>query len=54
MLEQAGYLRGADGVRAKDGRRLRLLFQAAANATVQKIQMVIKQGAAARAGSRWR
>ncbi|HKW90760.1 MAG TPA: peptide ABC transporter substrate-binding protein [Methylomirabilota bacterium] len=48
-LEQAGFLRGADGVRAKDGRRLRLLFQAAANSTVQKIQMVVKQ-AAARAG----
>jgi peptide/nickel transport system substrate-binding protein len=49
LLEQAGYLRGADGVRVKDGRRLRFLFQAAANATVQKIQMVVKQ-AAARAG----
>jgi peptide/nickel transport system substrate-binding protein len=49
LLEQAGYLRGADGVRAKDGRRLRFLFQAAANATVQKVQMVVKQ-AAARAG----
>jgi peptide/nickel transport system substrate-binding protein len=48
-LEQAGYLRGADGIRAKDGRRLHLLFQGAANATVQKIQTVIKQGAA-RAG----
>jgi peptide/nickel transport system substrate-binding protein len=45
-LEQAGYLRGADGVRAKDGQRLHLLFQAAANATVQKIQSVVKQGAA--------
>jgi peptide/nickel transport system substrate-binding protein len=48
-LEQAGYLRGADGIRAKDGRRLRFLFQAAANAAVQKVQMVVKQ-AAARAG----
>jgi peptide/nickel transport system substrate-binding protein len=44
-LEQAGYLRGPDGVRSKDGRRLRLLFQAAANSTVQKIQTVVKQGA---------
>jgi peptide/nickel transport system substrate-binding protein len=49
LLEQAGYLRAADGVRAKGGRRLRLLFQAAANSTVQKIQAVVKQ-AAARAG----
>ena len=53
MLEQAGYLRGPDGVRAKDGRRLRLLFQAAANSTVQKIQTVIKQGPRG-PGSRWR
>jgi peptide/nickel transport system substrate-binding protein len=48
-LEQAGYLRGPDGVRVKDGRRLRFLFQAAANSTVQKVQSVVKQGAA-RAG----
>ena len=49
LLEQAGFLRGPDGVRTKDGRRLRLLFQGAANSTVQKIQTVIKQSAA-RAG----
>lgn len=49
LLDQAGYARGTDGVRAKGGRRLRLLFQAAANSTVQKIQAVVKQ-AAARAG----
>ena len=49
LLERAGYARGADGIRAKDGRKMRLLFQAAANATVQKIQQVVKQ-ASARAG----
>ena len=49
LLEEAGWTRGPDGVRAKDGRRLKLLFQAAANATVQKIQLVVKQ-AAAKAG----
>jgi len=48
-LDQAGLPRGPDGIRVKDGRRLRLLFQAAANSTVQKIQLVVKQ-AAARAG----
>jgi peptide/nickel transport system substrate-binding protein len=48
-LDQAGFSRGPDGVRARDGRRLRLLFQAAANSTVQKVQLVVKQ-AAARAG----
>jgi peptide/nickel transport system substrate-binding protein len=49
ILDQAGWVRGADGVRAKDGKRLKMLYQAAANATVQKTQAVIKQ-AAARAG----
>ncbi len=49
ILDQAGWARGADGVRAKDGKRLKMLYQAAANATVQKIQAVVKQ-AAARAG----
>jgi peptide/nickel transport system substrate-binding protein len=49
ILDQAGWARGADGIRAKDGRRLKMLFQAATNATVQKTQAVVKQ-AAARAG----
>ena len=49
ILDQAGWARGTDGVRAKDGKRLKMLYQAAANATVQKVQAVIKQ-AAARAG----
>jgi peptide/nickel transport system substrate-binding protein len=49
ILDQAGWTRGPDGVRAKNGKRLKMLYQAAANATVQKVQAVIKQ-AAARAG----
>jgi peptide/nickel transport system substrate-binding protein len=49
LLDQAGWVRGADGIRAKDGKRLKMLYQAAANATVQKVQAVVKQ-AAARAG----
>jgi peptide/nickel transport system substrate-binding protein len=49
ILDQAGWTRGADGVRAKNGKRLKMLYQAAANATVQKVQAVIKQ-AAAKAG----
>jgi len=48
-LDQAGWTRREDGGRAKDGTRLRMVFQAAANPTVQKIQAVVKQ-AAARAG----
>jgi len=49
ILDQGGWGRGADGIRAKDGKRLKMLYQAAANSTVQKIQAVVKQ-AAARAG----
>jgi peptide/nickel transport system substrate-binding protein len=48
-LEAAGWPRGPDGVRTKDGRRLRLLFQTSANAVRQKTQAVVKQ-ACARAG----
>jgi peptide/nickel transport system substrate-binding protein len=48
-LDEAGWRRGPDGVRAKDGKRLKLLFQAATSATVQKVQAVVKH-AAARAG----
>ena len=49
LLDGAGWARGADGVRTKGGKRLKLLFQAATSAAVQKVQMVFK-GAAARAG----
>ena len=44
-----GWARGGDGIRVKDGKRLRFVFQATANTTVQKLQAVVKQ-AAARAG----
>jgi len=48
-LDAAGWTRGPDGVRAKDGKRLTLLFQAVTNTAVQKTQAVIKQ-AASKAG----
>ena len=48
-LEAAGWKRGADGVRAREGKRLKLLFQTSINATRQKTQAIVKQ-AAARAG----
>ena len=48
-LEAAGWRRGPDGVRTKEGRRLRLLFQTTANPGRQKTQVVVKQ-ACARAG----
>jgi peptide/nickel transport system substrate-binding protein len=49
ILDGAGWRRGADGVRAKDGRRLKLLYQTSTNAERQKTQAIVKQ-AAARAG----
>jgi peptide/nickel transport system substrate-binding protein len=49
LLDQSGWARGPDGIRVKEGKRLKMVFQAAANSTVQKLQAVVKQ-AAARAG----
>ncbi len=49
LLEAAGWKRGARGIREKDGRPLRLLFQTSINSTRQKTQAIIKQ-AAAKAG----
>lgn len=48
-LEGAGWKRGADGVRARDGKRLKLVYQTSINTTRQKTQAIVKQ-AAARAG----
>jgi peptide/nickel transport system substrate-binding protein len=47
LLGEAGWVRGPDGVRVKNGRRLKLVFQAAVSPSVQKVQMVVKQAAAA-------
>jgi peptide/nickel transport system substrate-binding protein len=49
VLEQAGWKKGPDGVRAKDGKRLRMVYQTSINPVRQKTQAIVKQ-AAARAG----
>jgi peptide/nickel transport system substrate-binding protein len=49
VLDGAGWKRGADGIRAKDGKRLKFLFQTSINAPRQKTQAIIKQ-ACAKAG----
>ena len=49
ILEAAGWKRGADGVRAKDGKKLKLVYQTSTNAERQKTQAIVKQ-AAAKAG----
>ena len=43
ILEQAGWKRGADGVRAKDGKQLKFVFQTSINAPRQKTQAIVKQ-----------
>jgi peptide/nickel transport system substrate-binding protein len=43
ILEAAGWKRGADGVRAKDGKKLAFVFQTSINAPRQKCQQIIKQ-----------
>lgn len=45
LLEDAGWKKGSDGVRAKDGRKLKLVFQTSINAPRQKTQQIIKQAA---------
>jgi len=49
LLDAAGFKRGPDGVRTRDGRKLKFVFQTSINAPRQKVQAVIKQ-AAQRAG----
>ena len=45
ILEAAGWKKGADGVRAKDGKRLKFVFQTSINAPRQKTQAIVKQAA---------
>jgi len=45
-LEDAGWKRGADGIRTRDGKRLRMLFQSSINASRQRTQAIVKQAAA--------
>ena len=46
VLDAAGWMRGADGVRQKNGRRLKLLFQTSINSVRQKVQSIYKQSCA--------
>jgi peptide/nickel transport system substrate-binding protein len=43
VLEQGGWKRGPDGVRAKDGKPLKFVFQTSINAPRQKNQAIVKQ-----------
>jgi peptide/nickel transport system substrate-binding protein len=49
ILEAAGWKKSSDGIRAKDGVKLKLVYQTSINAPRQKTQQIVKQ-AAAKAG----
>ncbi len=49
LLESAGWKRGGDGIRAKDGKKLKFVYQTSINAPRQKTQQIVKQ-ACAKAG----
>jgi peptide/nickel transport system substrate-binding protein len=49
VLEESGWKRGPDGIRAKDGKKLKFVFQTSINAPRQKTQAIVKQ-ACQRAG----
>jgi peptide/nickel transport system substrate-binding protein len=49
ILDRAGWVRGSDGIRAKDGKKLKFVYQTSINAPRQKNQAIVKQ-AAQRAG----
>jgi peptide/nickel transport system substrate-binding protein len=45
VLDKAGWVRGADGIRAKDGKKLKLVYQTSINQPRQKTQAIVKQAA---------
>jgi peptide/nickel transport system substrate-binding protein len=43
ILEDGGWRKGADGIRAKDGRKLKFVYQTSINTPRQKTQAIVKQ-----------
>jgi len=43
ILDDAGWKMGGDGIRAKDGKKMKFVFQTSINAPRQKTQAIIKQ-----------
>jgi peptide/nickel transport system substrate-binding protein len=43
LLDKAGWTRGSDGIRAKDGKKLKFVFQTSINQPRQKTQAIVKQ-----------
>jgi peptide/nickel transport system substrate-binding protein len=45
LLDKAGWKVGADGIRAKEGRKLKFVYQTSVNQPRQKTQAIVKQAA---------
>jgi peptide/nickel transport system substrate-binding protein len=45
ILDQAGWKRGNDGIREKDGKKLKIVYQTSINPLRQKTQQIVKQAA---------
>ncbi len=43
LLDQAGWKRGGDGIRVKDGQRMKILYQTSVNPVRQKTQAIVKK-----------
>ncbi|MBX3500505.1 MAG: peptide ABC transporter substrate-binding protein [Alphaproteobacteria bacterium] len=43
ILEKAGWKKGSDGIRAKDGKKLKFVYQTSINQPRQKTQAIVKQ-----------
>jgi peptide/nickel transport system substrate-binding protein len=43
LLEDAGWKKGSDGIRAKDGKKLKFVYQTSINTPRQKTQAIVKQ-----------
>ena len=43
LLDEAGWTVGSDGIREKDGKKLKVLFQSSVNPVRQEFQSIIKQ-----------
>jgi peptide/nickel transport system substrate-binding protein len=45
ILDKAGWAKGPDGIRAKDGKKLKFVYQTSINQPRQKTQAIVKQAA---------
>jgi peptide/nickel transport system substrate-binding protein len=43
LLDKAGWTKGSDGIRAKDGKKLKFVYQTSINQPRQKTQAIVKQ-----------